>query len=344
MINLRLLRITSFALLPCSALLTNLGHAQAPVYQQVGVLPPSAVPVQVSGQVAGQVSAGQTGPQGLIPRPPQESLLIGRGDQIAINVYNEPDQSQTVYVDDSGNIPLQMGGSVHVAGLTPEQAAKAISDHLREAQIMSNARVTVVVIGFATQAISVLGEVYKPGTVLVTTPRRILDVISLAGGFDPISDRLRVTVQHGSDPANSQTVVLSNAPDEALKSNNIIVYPGDTVIVPRAPVVYVVGDVAKPGAYVMQYDSHMTVLQALAFAGGDQPDAKRTKVKVIRKTEGLTHEIPVPFNAIEKGKVEDFPLMADDVLYVPFSFVKHFMVGGATLAASAASTVVYAAK
>jgi polysaccharide export outer membrane protein len=342
--KIRQLRIISLTLLFAGvALLANVGHAQAPVYQQVGVLPASSVPAQVSGSVAGQVPA-QTGSPSLIPRVAPESLLIGRGDQIAINVYNEPDQSQTVYVDDAGNVPLQMGGSVHVAGLTPEQAAKAISDHLREAQIMSNARVTVVVIGFATQAISVLGEVVKPGTVLVTTPRRILDVISLAGGFTAISDRLRVTVQHGSNPKDAQTVILSNAPDVALQSNNVIVYPGDTVVVPRAPVVYVVGDVAKPGAYVMQYDSHMTVLQAVAFAGGDQPDAKRTKVKLIRKTEGVTHEILVPFNAIEKGKAEDMPLMADDVLYVPFSFLKHFAVGGANIATSAASTAVYAIK
>jgi polysaccharide export outer membrane protein len=153
-----------------------------------------------------------------------------------------------------------------------------------------------------------------------------------------------VTVQHGSDPKDAQTVILSNAPDVALQSNNVIVYPGDTVVVPRAPVIYVVGDVAKPGAYVMQYDSHMTVMQAVAFAGGDQPDAKRTKIKVIRKTEGVPHEIPVPFNAIEKGKAEDLQLMADDVLYVPFSFLKHFAVGGASIATSTAGTVVYAVK
>ena len=209
--SLKQLRIVPFLLLAGSLLQANRGHAQAQVYQQVGVLPPATVPAQVSGQVPGQVSGtqtpgaqsgtGQGGSPTLIPRVSPESLLIGRGDQISINVYGEPDQYQAVYVDDAGNVPLQMGGTVHVAGLTPEQAAKAISDHLREAQIMSNARVTVIVTGFATQAVSVLGEVNKPGTVLVTTPRRILDVISLAGGFDAISDRLRVTVQHGSNPA-----------------------------------------------------------------------------------------------------------------------------------------------
>ena len=75
-----------------------------------------------------------------------------------------------------------------------------------------------------------------------------------------------------------------------------------------------------------------------------QPDAKRGAARLIRKTEGVSHEIPVPFNDIEKGKVEDMPLMADDVLYIPFSFLKHFLVGGATIATSAAGTAVYAVK
>ena len=337
-----LIRAVEAVILLCVALFGMHAGAQTtqPAYKQVGWMSPAAAaqPQPQTQVPAPPAQASQT-PQ---PAPGQETLLIGRGDLISINVYGEPDLAQQVLVNDSGQVPLIMGGSVQVAGLTTAQASAAVSEHLREAQIMQNAKVTIVVFQYATQGITINGEVIRPGVVPITTPRRVVDVVALAGGFTPIADRHAVTIQHGGDYNNEETVFLSNDPKLSAAGNNAIVRPGDTILVPRAPVIYVNGNVAKPGAYVMQYESRMTVLQALAFSGSEISDTKRGSVRLLRKTNGQYGEIPVHLPDIEKGKAPDLELLPDDVLYVPFSLGRHILLGIGSLLPAATTSAVYA--
>jgi len=121
-----------------------------------------------------------------------------------------------------------------------------------------------------------------------------------------------------------------------------MVYPGDTVIVPKAAVVYVLGDVSKPGGYpISTNNSTMTVLQAIALAGYANHTAAVGKSKLVRETAAGVVEIDLQVNAMQKGKKPDVALLADDVVYVPFSFMRNIGINGQGILASAASAAIY---
>src|SRR5215470_7452357 len=122
------------------------------------------------------------------------------------------------------------------------------------------------------------------------------------------------------------------------------VYPGDTVIVPKAPIVYVLGDVVHPGGYPMENDSQMTVLQSIATAGGAAKTASEGKVRLIRRTgdgpNGYTEQ-HFSVKDMEKGKIADMQLEPNDIIYVPFSWGKNVAIGGTSILASPTTAVIY---
>ena len=121
-----------------------------------------------------------------------------------------------------------------------------------------------------------------------------------------------------------------------------MVYPGDTVVVAKAAVVYVLGDVLKPGGYPMSTNnSSMTVLQAIALAGYANHTASVGKSRLVRETPTGVQEIDLPVGAMQKGKLPDIALLPDDVVYVPFSFMRNIGVNGQGILASAASAAIY---
>ena len=169
-----------------------------------------------------------------------------------------------------------------MAGLTPAAAAAAIQNGLIAAHYMRHPVVQVTVTQYATQNVSVLGEVKAPGPYPTGTPRSILDVLAMAGGLDQVADRNILIERHG-DPANLVHYYYSNNADKAVEGQ-VLVNPGDTVIVPKAGIVYVLGDVNRPGGYAMvNNESKMSLLEALALAGGVSKTAKEGHARLIRK-------------------------------------------------------------
>jgi polysaccharide export outer membrane protein len=270
----------------------------------------------------------------------RESLLIGRGDLLHIAVFREPDLEQKIRVKDSGEIDLDLAGTVKVAGLTPADAAKAIAQLYAEKHYLNHPQVSVLVEEYATQNISVLGQVNKPGAFPLTTARSLLDVLAMAGGFTETADR-HITVQRAD---KSETVVF--LPNDASASLQVetAVYPGDMVLVPKAGIVYVLGDVARPGGYIMQNDAKLTLLQAVAMASGTNKTAKEDETRLIRKENGNFREQIVPLKEIEKGKKPDMQLEADDVLYIPFSMARNVVLGASSILSSTSSAAIYAVR
>ena len=270
----------------------------------------------------------------------QESLLIGPGDLIQINVMDTPEMEQQVRVTDEGNAPLAYIGSIHVAGQTPSAAAAMIQKALIAKHIMYRPQVAVRMMEMATQDVSVLGQVHTPGTYSITTPQTILKVLALAGGLSEMADR-HVTVKR--DKSGEQIkYYVSNDPEQAL-SDVVMVYPGDTVLVARAPMIYVMGDVNRPGAYAMTTnDEHLTVLQVIAFAGSASKTAVQSHVRLIRNTEHGEVELPVQLDAIQKGKRPDIALQPNDILYVPFSWMRNIAMSSSSIGAATAGAAVYA--
>jgi polysaccharide export outer membrane protein len=269
-----------------------------------------------------------------------ESLLIGAGDLLHLQVYDTPEMEQRARVTDGGTIPFSFLGSVHVSGLTPEQAAAQIEHRLVAAGIMLHPQVTVRVEAYATQNASVMGQVQKPGVYEIDTAHKVVEVLAMAGGLTDLADR-HITIERAGAAKQKVDYYFSNAAATAF-SDDPMVFPGDTVIVPRVAVVYVLGDVLKPGGYPIDTNnSQMTVLQAIGLAGYANHTAAVSKSKLVRETPAGVEEIDLPVTEMQKGKKADIALLPDDVVYVPFSFLRNVGVNGQGILASAASAAIY---
>ena len=271
---------------------------------------------------------------------PPESLLIGPGDLLHITILREPELDQQARVLDSGAVTLALIGNVVVQGLTPAQAAGRIGELYRNGEFLVHPEVSVLVEQYATQGVSVLGQVAHPGVISINAPLSLIDVLSQAGGLTEVADR-HITIERGGKDGERIRVFLPNRAEEALNAD-VMVRPGDTVIVPKAGIVYVLGDVAHPGGYVMQYDSKLTVLQAIALAAGASKTASERHVRLVRNVDGRSISIELPLRDMERGHEPDVPLEANDILYVPFSLAKNLSLGIANITAAASSALIYA--
>jgi polysaccharide biosynthesis/export protein len=271
-----------------------------------------------------------------------ETLLIGPGDTLHVQVLDTPELEQHPRVTDAGEIPLIGAGNLHVAGMTPAAAAEQIRARLISTHYMNHPDVTVTVEQYATETVSVLGQVKTPGAYPISTPRSVLSVIALAGGLTDAAD-YQLTIQRRDSTQKPISYTLSNNPRVAI-ANEVQVFPGDTVIVPKAGIAYVLGDVGRPGGFVMQNNhSQLTVLEAVALAGGTAKSAVPSHAKLIRrKPEGQYQEIAVNFSQMQKGKAPDITLEPDDVLYIPFSYLRNIASTSSGIAASTASAAIYA--
>ena len=267
---------------------------------------------------------------------------IGSGDLLRITVLREPELDQHVRVLDSGDVVLTLTGRIAVQGLTPAQASARIADRYRAGNFLLHPEVAVFVEEYATQAVTILGQVAHPGAIHLAAPRTLIDVISLAGGLTPDADR-HIVVQRGGKGGERIRAFLPNRAEDALNAD-ILVRPGDTVVVPKAGIVYVLGDVAHPGGYVMRNDSQLTVLQAIALAAGTSRTASEKRVRLVRNVDGISQSVDLPLHDMERGRAPDVPLRADDIVYVPFSLAKNISLGIANITAAASSALIYAAK
>jgi polysaccharide export outer membrane protein len=272
--------------------------------------------------------------------PFNNSLLISPGDSIHISVLDNPDLDQRARVTDAGEIPVQGIGNVKIANMSPADAASAIQDRFVSAHFLNHPQVSVVVDQYATQNVTVIGEVRQPGAYPLSTPRPILDVIALGGGLNEVADRNILVERHG-DQSNPIPYTVSNNAGQAIKEQ-VLVNPGDTVVVPKAGIVYVLGDVNRPGGYTMtDNQSKISLLEALSIAGGAAKTARLGHARLIRKVDHT--ETQISLGDIQKGKQPDFAMSPGDILYVPFSYAKNLIIASSAGVLGAAGTAaVYA--
>lgn len=248
-------------------------------------------------------------------------LRIGGGDLLKVSVFGAPESDQEVRVDQAGNISLNFIGAVHVAGLTASQAQDLIAKKLVDGGFFNQPQVSVFAKEYATQGVSVLGEVQHPGVYPVVGVRRLFDLLSLAGGTSQKAGKM-VSITHRDSPQSPLNLTLSNDPNESAKAN-VEIFAGDTVVVSKAGVVYVVGDVRKPSGVSMENGSDMTVLQAIAMAEGTNSTAALNSAKLIRRVQGQPpQELPLALKDMLSSKAPDVRLRADDIIFVPNSVGK----------------------
>ena len=271
--------------------------------------------------------ASQTAPVAAHSSSSPPELLIGAGDLLEVSLYGMPDFKIDVRVNSGGEISLPMVGTMPVAGLSVEQAETLIAHKLSEKGLFNDPHVTVFEKEYATQGISVLGEVQKPGIYPLLGSRKLYDVISAAGGTSPKAGRYALVTRR-NDPQHPVQVPLLTGAADAMQ-NNVVVEPGDTILVSKAGVVYVVGDVHMPGGYIMENGNDITVMKAIALAQGTNPNAALNAARLIRKTPEGPKDVPLDLKKIMAAKAPDPQVQPDDVVFVPNSAGKSAAKRGA---------------
>lgn len=302
------------------------------------------IPVPTAGEHAAQLTSSSPG---TIPTPPPAAndtadrpvlLKFGPGDLLEVSVYNVPELATKARVSNSGEIYLPLVDYVHVAGLTQEEAQSLIEKRLEDGGFVRNPHVTIFVDEAESQGVTLLGEIAKPGIYPDSPDHKLYEVLSEAGGFTQTASH-KIAILRKGKPDPIRIDLPRNLADDV--SGNVDVLPGDTINVPRAPIIYVVGDVGRPSGLLVDNGS-MTVLQALALAGGANHTAKLGGVRIIRKTpSGSMTESRVPLKKIMEAKAPDITLQADDILFVPLSGMRVAAgkAGDAALAAATAVTI-----
>ncbi len=273
---------------------------------------------------------------------PAPAIVIGPGDTLQVKVFDVQSLSGTFRVSQKGNIDLPLIGRLRAEGRTADDLAAYIQTELKQKGFVLNPQVTVLVTQYATQGADVMGQVRKPGIYPTLGSRTLLDMLTLAGGVTPSAGKL-VTIIHRNDPHHPVYLALAqNAAGLKLQANPVI-RPGDTIIVQKSGIIYILGDVGHPGGYLIDNNEHLTLMQALSLAGGNRATSRMKDVRLIRKTKVGKEEIRLNLKKIYRGKEADIAVKDGDILYVPSSNLKTFIYHGFSGIATTANTAVYAA-
>jgi len=269
--------------------------------------------------------------------------VIGNGDLLEMSVFDTPELSGKLRVSNTGEVALPLVGKFLVAGMKAEDAAGLIGRKFADAGYLRDPQVTVFISEYATQNVSVLGEVRNPGIYPAFGSHRLLDYLSAAQGLTPLAGTT-ITITHAGEFAEIRrdeaqpTKVKMTAGATPTPENNPEILSGDTVFVERAGIVYVVGDVARPGGFLFDHDGHLTVLQAIALAQGVNYTAAKGTVSLLRTIPSGRQEIPINLKKIFASKAADLALQDNDILFVPSSMARGALKAVATTAVPAAAT------
>lgn len=270
-----------------------------------------------------------------VPQPVSEAngragvamaLPIAAGDFIEVSEFHLQEFHSQVRVGADGTVELPLVGSVQIRGMSEQEAARAIEKALLDKGMLVHPQVTVLVTNAAGQDVSVMGEVARPGVYAYTVHHRLLDLIASAQGLTPNAGRL-VNVFHRDDPKTPHPVVLEPAgavsAADAKVDHDPELEPGDTVLVSRAGLVYVIGDVVRPGGFAVDPVQGLTVVQALSLAWGATPNAATGKAILIRDQPGGRTLTTLNLKRMIHGQDPDEPVRDRDILFVPDSTAKN---------------------
>lgn len=344
--------------------------------------PPAQVPPTFRGKTTddynqrlGQLEQSLSGPVG---NSAAEDYRIGPEDLLEISVFEAPELNRTVRVAASGETSLPLLGAVQAAGLTPKALEFVLQELLRRTY-MNDPHVGVFVREMQSHTVSVFGAVKKPGVFQIRGAKTVVEVLSMAEGLaEDAGDTVVVMRGAGlsgaaqpilSDPpatpappgkSDSPAADASRATEEAARGNtveinlknllesgdphsNVVVYPGDVVKVTRAGVVYVVGEVKKPGGFMLKTNENITALQAVAMAEGLTRTSAKSRARIIRTDEssGARTEIPINLDKILAGRIADPLLRPKDIVFVPNSAGKSALYGSTGILSTVGGAAVY---
>lgn len=285
-----------------------------------------------------------TPPVALIPVPEGfEHLKLAPGYLLQMDIYGVPEMSAELRIDADGDVTVPLSGDVHIAGDTVPQAQNAIAKTLEEKEILKNPQVMLNVLQFASRNVSVLGEVQTPGRVQVLDAEPLGNVLALAGG-ETIAAGNDIEIQHRGEDGNLATrhVHYIQGKDPTVLQR-VSVEPGDTVLVHRAGIIYVLGAVYHPGGYLMVNGGTLSVVQAVSLAGGTTLQASTKHAIIVRQQPGGGFvQFKVPLDKMQTGDAIPVELQLNDALYIPPSAWKSVLINGSNVLSAATSASIYA--
>ena len=308
-------------------------HAQAPTPSTSGLptgvvrLPATPDPRNLPNPRNAPLTWGNPGQAGVPPMAGTQSATpmpapIAPGDFLDVSEVHTPEFHSVVRVSPSGTVTLPMVHEVQIGGMDEQSAARAIEAALISQGMLLHPLVSVLVTSYAGQDVSVLGEVVRPGVYPYTMHHRLLDLISAASGLAPSAGRL-VNIFHRDDAKTPHPVVLDPSGTDTSADHNPELAPGDTVQVSRAGLVYVVGDVQRPGGFPVDPAQGLTVVQALSLAWGPTQNAAMGKSLLIREQKVGRTLTSLNLKRMLHGQEPDQPVHDRDILYVPDSTAKN---------------------
>ena len=293
-------------------------NAQAP--QTIGPLPGTPAAPSLEGwHLSGNSLPG-----------PGSDMIISPDDVLDIYVLDVPELSRQYRVSPSGTVQMPLlEQALPAAGKKQTEFADSVAQALRERELVEKPHITVTIAASRTKSVAIMGSVKMPQIYPVFGRTTLLDVLSQAQGLTDDASRIAVISRGeiGAKAAKStekaETVDLKKLLESGDPADNVDIYPGDRVTVPRAGIVYVAGAVNKPGGFTIKPTGEgMTVLQAVALAEGAKSTAVSSKTIVIRadaSAPGGRRQIPLDLKQILIGKAQDQILQANDILFLPDS-------------------------
>jgi polysaccharide biosynthesis/export protein len=255
--------------------------------------------------------------------PPARDPMLSPGDLIQIRVFEQPDYTPEVRVNADGSVLLPLIGTVDLNGKTVSQAQKIIEQRLIDAQIYRNPQVTLQLVEGPNQVAAVVGEVHA--VVPIIGSRRLLDVLATAGGLPATASHV-ITI---SRPGVAEPIIVDLGTDP-LHSGlaNVPIFAGDTVIISRIGVVYLLGAFRTPGTIPLTQYSPLTLMEATAVSGGLNFQGKFDDVRLIRTVGDHRTVVKLDIQRILHGKDPDPILQANDIVFLPDSAIKASISNG----------------
>ncbi len=329
------------------------GIARAQSSSSISVPPPSDGKPTATNQTYNQRLEQLTRASFSYGNAAADDYRLGAEDLLEVDVLEAADLSRTVRISSSGEISLPLLGGIRAAGLTPRELESVLEVLLRQS-FMKDPHVSVFVKEMQSHSVSVFGAVQKPGVFQIRGAKPLIEILSMAEGLatdagdtatiiraqdtaaantsgadnsqtNPpaaSSDKSEVAAAASTAPvdANGIQVSLKDLLDSGDPRSNVLVYPGDVVKVNRAGIVYVVGEVKKPGGFLLSTNENISVLQAIALAEGVTHTSSTRKIKIIHTdSAGKRTETSISLNRILSGKDADLSLHSKDIVFVPNS-------------------------
>lgn len=211
-------------------------------------------------------------------------VLLGPGDMVRIGVYGNPDMGVETRVSEAGTISFPLLGQVGVGGLAVAAAERKIASLLDSGGFLKKPQVNMIITNLASQQVSVLGQVNRPGRYPVEGLRKVLDLLAMAGGIGADGGDVVSLVRMRNGVAQRDTLDVVDMVRRGAVAGDIEVAGGDVIYVERAPRAYIVGEVQRPGPF--RLERAMTVQQALSAGGGLSPRGSLRGVRITRRDAG----------------------------------------------------------